>query len=388
MPTAPRSPSAPAAGDLGPERSPVRRRSPPPGSSPSRRASRGTPATRRSRPGGGRRRRSSERASSRRSCRPRALGRSASFSSGAHIIGVTQAMLGFTAWPDRARTPRRGPARSRRSRCWASSGSMKAKLSAPIPWRAASRIVSRREQATQSGGWGFWTGLGTTLRGGACTKRPSTPVNGVFGHGPDGDLETLQPLVPLLGRVDAEAAQLGLGRRLARTELDPAARHEVEHGHPLRGADRVVVAGCGLDDPVARGACWSCAGWRRRGTPRGRSSASTPRGSGARPPRRSRCRSGRRTRPGRGRRRSVAVRPPRTMGGGADARRTGRTARGAPIRLVVAWSRRSSQVWRGSTAAARRSSSGCHRSGSTMGSTTNLVAPASTISSSRARRPS
>ena len=35
-----------------------------------------------------------------------------------------------------------------------------------MPSRAASLIVSRFEQATHSGGWGFCTGLGTTLRHG------------------------------------------------------------------------------------------------------------------------------------------------------------------------------------------------------------------------------
>ena len=38
--------------------------------------------------------------------------------------------------------------------------------------------MSRREQATHNGGWGFCTGLGTTLRGGIVTNLPSTPVNG------------------------------------------------------------------------------------------------------------------------------------------------------------------------------------------------------------------
>ena len=38
--------------------------------------------------------------------------------------------------------------------------------------------MSRREHATHSGGCGFCTGLGTTLRGGICTYLPSTPVNG------------------------------------------------------------------------------------------------------------------------------------------------------------------------------------------------------------------
>ena len=56
---------------------------------------------------------------------------------------------------------------------------MKAKVSAPIPFSAARRIVSRREQATHNGGCGFCIGLGTTLRGGICTKVPSTPVKGV-----------------------------------------------------------------------------------------------------------------------------------------------------------------------------------------------------------------
>ena len=42
-----------------------------------------------------------------------------------------------------------------------------------MPRRAASRIVSRRLHATQSGGWGFCFGFGTTLRGGIEVQRPS-----------------------------------------------------------------------------------------------------------------------------------------------------------------------------------------------------------------------
>ena len=45
--------------------------------------------------------------------------------------------------------------------------------SAPMPFSAASRMVSRREHATHSGGCGFCLGLGTTLRIGIVTKRPS-----------------------------------------------------------------------------------------------------------------------------------------------------------------------------------------------------------------------
>ena len=55
---------------------------------------------------------------------------------------------------------------------------MKANVRAPMPFSAASRIVSRRLHATHSGGCGFCTGLGTTLRGGIVTNSPSTPVNG------------------------------------------------------------------------------------------------------------------------------------------------------------------------------------------------------------------
>ena len=47
------------------------------------------------------------------------------------------------------------------------------------PLLGREEIVSRRLQATQSGGCGFCTGFGTTLRGGICTNRPSTPPNGV-----------------------------------------------------------------------------------------------------------------------------------------------------------------------------------------------------------------
>ena len=38
-----------------------------------------------------------------------------------------------------------------------------------MPLRAASRIVSRRLQATHSGGCGRWIGYGITLRGGMRT---------------------------------------------------------------------------------------------------------------------------------------------------------------------------------------------------------------------------
>src|SRR5580698_2375791 len=94
---------------------------------------------------------------------------------------------------------------------------MKAKVSAPIPVSAANRMVSRREQATHSGG---------------CDLRALEP-GGAFG-----------------GRVDEEATELGLRTRLARAELDASAREQVQRGHPLGGARRMVVAGRRLNDAV------------------------------------------------------------------------------------------------------------------------------------------
>ena len=42
-----------------------------------------------------------------------------------------------------------------------------------MPRWAARWMVSRRVQATHTGGWGFWKGLGTTLRGGIVTNSPA-----------------------------------------------------------------------------------------------------------------------------------------------------------------------------------------------------------------------
>jgi len=52
------------------------------------------------------------------------------------------------------------------------AGSGEAPTSAPIPGRAASFRLSRLEQAAQSGGCGFWMGLGNTLRSGIEKYRP------------------------------------------------------------------------------------------------------------------------------------------------------------------------------------------------------------------------
>ena len=69
-------------------------------------------------------------------------------------------------------------------------------------------------------------------------------------HAAHRGLEALEPGVALRERVDAEAAELGLARRLAAAELDPTVGHEVEHRDPLGGARRVVELRRGEDDAV------------------------------------------------------------------------------------------------------------------------------------------
>ena len=53
--------------------------------------------------------------------------------------------------------------------------------------------------------------------------------------------EALEPRLALDRVVEPEAAQLGFGARLARAELDPAARNEVQRRHPFGRRGRVVV---------------------------------------------------------------------------------------------------------------------------------------------------
>ena len=88
-------------------------------------------------------------------------------------------------------------------------------------------------------------------------------------------------------------------RRLARAELDAAVGHEVERRDPLGDAGGMVVTGRHRRRCRAPGGCSWCAGSRRRGTPRARTSGCTPRGSGARPPTPCRTRVGPRARPAR-----------------------------------------------------------------------------------------
>ena len=64
-------------------------------------------------------------------------------------------------------------------------------------------------------------------------------------------VERLVPLLALRRPVDAEAAQLGLRRRLAGAELDPSVGDEVERGDALGDPGRVVEPLRQLHDAVA-----------------------------------------------------------------------------------------------------------------------------------------
>ena len=73
----------------------------------------------------------------------------------------------------------------------------------------------------------------------------------LLGHAPHRDAQPLLPHLPLLDRVDEEAAELRLGRRLARAEVDAPARDQVEGGDALGDAGRVIERRWRLDDAVA-----------------------------------------------------------------------------------------------------------------------------------------
>src|SRR2546430_14559127 len=99
-------------------------------------------------------------------------------SSAWHIIGSTTATFALTSKPA-------GTQRSEATISWyssthsfASSGSTKENDSAPMPFSAASRIVSRREQATHSGGGGRRPPPGAPTRGGGLGERPPPPPEG------------------------------------------------------------------------------------------------------------------------------------------------------------------------------------------------------------------
>ena len=156
-----------------------------------------------------------------------------------------------------------------------------------MPFCAARWIVSRRLHATHTGGCGFCRGFGTTLRGGMVTYSPEYPVNGVSVRQRTATRRPSSHISRFCIGIDHEAAELRFRRRLAGAEVDATVRHEVERRDAFRDPRRVVERRRRLHDAVTEPDVLRALRRRARGTPRARSSGSTPRGSGARPPTRS-----------------------------------------------------------------------------------------------------
>ena len=167
-----------------------------------------------------------------------------------------------------------------------------------MPLRAANWIVSRRLQATHSGGWGRWSGLGTTLRGGMLHELAVPAGERLLDEHARDRVDRVLPHLALARAVHQEAAQLRGRGRLAGAEVH-AGRRETRSSVATRSATRAgwFTAGgiCTMPWP-SRMCCVRAAGGRQEHLGR-RGVASTPRGSGARPPRRSRSRRGRPSRP-------------------------------------------------------------------------------------------
>src|SRR4051812_50134427 len=102
----------------------------------------------------------------------------ASASSRATIIGRVTANRGLTEKPPGTQRSLAMIASYSSTHSRASSGSMNENDSAPIPFSAARRIVSRREHATHSGGGGFFVRVGAPVGGGELSGGPAPPLDG------------------------------------------------------------------------------------------------------------------------------------------------------------------------------------------------------------------
>ena len=213
-----------------------------------------------------------------------------------------------------------------------SAGTPTANEHNPRPSSPIWRWPSSLDVAPQIGGCGFCSGLGSTRRCGIDQYLPSNEYSS-FVQQP-----TTWPIASChISRVSpgsiAEALELGTRRRTSGAEVDASVADQVEDGDRLGGAHRVVVRLRHEPDAVPEPDPFGLARRSRRRAPRGWSSASTPRGSGARPSRRRPTRSARRRRPARSCSGTRGVRSPASTGGRPGSRRTVRSARELPTRL-------------------------------------------------------
>src|SRR5207247_7988408 len=119
----------------------------------------------------------------------------------------------------------------------------------PRPFRPAISWLAGLVEAIHSGGCGFWSGFGSTRRGGTRKCVPSQENTSVV-HAPT-ITSRASSHMPRLLRVDAEAFQLVARRGAPGAELEAPVAHAIEQGRHLGGADRVVVGEGQETDAVA-----------------------------------------------------------------------------------------------------------------------------------------
>ena len=121
-----------------------------------------------------------------------------------------------------------------------SGGTPTANEHSPRPSSPTCRWPSSELVAPQIGGCGCWIGFGCTRRGGIDQCSPSNSYSSLVQQPTTWPIASCH-IAARLGRVDAEALELGPGGGAAGAEVDPPVGDEVEHGDRLGGAHRVVV---------------------------------------------------------------------------------------------------------------------------------------------------
>ena len=112
-----------------------------------------------------------------------------------------------------------------------------------MPCFPAQRMLSRLEQATHSGGWGFCRGLGRTLRSGMEKNSPSYPGYGsdesILAVSPDG----FRPHCFFLTGRHVEALEFCARGRFTRAPFHASVADQIEGCDAFGNASRMVVIG-------------------------------------------------------------------------------------------------------------------------------------------------
>ena len=110
-----------------------------------------------------------------------------------------------------------------------------------MPSEAASLMVSRLEQATQTGGCGFCNGFGTTLRQGMEKYLPSNPGQGAITIMLRHCSSASRHAARFSANTHTIAAQLEDRSGFSGTELDSPVRNEIERRDTLSDAGWMIV---------------------------------------------------------------------------------------------------------------------------------------------------